>query len=173
MKQNNEELYDLIRTGIENNHEQAKEFIEKFDISACDFISEFQCSLLQKAISSNKYDIAKFLIEQNCNLDNVDDMGNTALTYLLSGYNNDNKNLYDEMIGMLLEKGVNIDLEDKHHNQALWVALLNAKIPLSIIKRLLDMGADPHHKNQVGKSPYDMVKNYNVPEINDLFSPYI
>ena len=173
MKQNSQYLYDLVRTGFGNKPEQTEEFIGKFDLSSCDFVDEFQTSLLQTAISSRKYDIAQFLIENECNLDNQDDRDNTALIYLLTGYNDDDKEIYDNLIDRLLEKDIDLNLKNKYANQALWCAVMNAKVPLEVIGKLLEKGGDPHHKNRAGRSAYDMVKVFNIPELNEMFEPYI
>jgi ankyrin repeat protein len=165
-------LYELTR-GLGNNDNETKGFIENFTPESCSYISEFNQSLLQSALTSDKYDIAKFLIEQECNLIHQDDRGNTILHYLLGGYNNENKEIYDELLELLLEKNIRLDLGDEHGNQPLWVTVLNAKVPLSVVNKLLEMGADPHHKNKAGRSPYDMVKKYDIKELNEIFEPYV
>lgn len=166
-------LDELIRTGIQDNEKRSEEFVNNFDTSACSYITEFNQTLLQSAISCKKYSIAKFLIKQKCNFNHQDDRGNTVLMYLLGGYNNDNNKLYDKLIHLVVNQGAMLDLTDIHGNQALWVGLLNAKIPLDILELLLKNGADMHHKNNVGKSPYDAVKEYDIEELNNLFQKYL
>jgi len=170
MKKNREYLYDLIRTGFGNNPEQTDEFINKFNLSDCAYIDEFNTSLLQKSISSEKYDIANFLIKQKCNLDNQDDRGYTALHYILAS-----KDKQDyELIDNLLEQNPELELKDyEYGNTPLIEAVMNAKIPLSILEQLLKKGANPHHENKSKMSPYKLVLRYNIKELLDLFSPYL
>jgi len=52
-------------------------------------------------------------------------------------------------------------------------AVVNPKVPPELIERLLEKGADPYHKNKAGRSPYDIVKEYNIPELNKIFAPYL
>jgi len=166
MKQNNNELslFSLTTRGL------GEEFFKKFNLNNCNDIDKFKTSLLQNAISDEKYNIAKFLIEKKCNINNQDERGYTALDYLLSSKNE--KNI--ELINLLLDASPNLELEDfEYGNQPLWTAVMNAKVPLPTTKRLLEMRADPHHKNKAGRSPYDMIKEYNISEINEIFEPYI
>ena len=172
MKQTNGEyLYNIMR-GYNNNTKETAEFTKRFDKKACSYLDKFNNTLLQNAISSEKYDIAKFLIEKECNLDHQDDRGHTALDYLLGGYNDSESKLYDELLDGLLKKDIDLSLENKYGNQALWTAVKNAKIPLKIIEKLLKKGAEPHHKNASDTSPYDMVQIYNIKELSNLFKPY-
>lgn len=120
-------------------------------------------------MSSEKFNIAKFLIEQKCNLDHQDDEGSTALMYLLDGYCDENKELYNELIQLIIAQGAKLDPVDVYGNQALWVGLLNPRVPIEILELLLKNGADMHHKNNVNKSPYDAVKEYNFEDLNELF----
>ncbi len=166
MKQNNENLslFSLTTRGLK------EEFFNKFKEENCNDIDKFKTSLLQNALSDEEYDIAKFLIEKECNLDNQDDRGYTALHYILGSRKERDYELLDE----LLEKNPNLELEDdKYGNTPLMEAVLNPKIPLSILEKLLKRGADPHHKNKTGNSPYDMVKKYNIPELNEIFEPFV
>ena len=166
MKQNNENLslFSLTTRGLKD------EFFHKFEEENCNDIDKFKVSLLQNALSDEEYDIAKFLIEKECNLDNQDDRGYTALHYILGSRKERDYELLDE----LLEKNPNLELEDdKYGNTPLMEAVLNPKIPLSILEKLLKRGADPHHKNKTGNSPYDMVKKYNIPELNEIFEPFV
>ncbi|RUM72907.1 MAG: hypothetical protein DSZ09_00780 [Sulfurovum sp.] len=166
MKQNNEglSLFSLTTRGLKN------EFFKAFKEENCNDIDEFKVSLLQNAISDEEYDIAKFLIEKECNLDNQDDRGYTALHYILGSRDEANYKLFDDLI----EKNVNLELvDDEYGNSPLMEAVLNPKIPLSMIQKLLEKGADPHHKNNVDKSPYDLVQQYNIKELNEIFAPYV
>lgn len=164
MKQNNENLFYLILKG------KKEEFFENFNILLHkNAIDEFNMSLLQDAISNNQIEIAEFLIKNKCNIDHQDSKKNLVLDYILASNNEERYFLVE----ILLDLDARLDLENIYGNQPLWTAVMNAKVPLSIIEKLLEKGADPHHKNAVGKSPYDMVLEFNIKELTDLFEPYI
>ncbi len=164
-----EKIYDIIRTGIGNDDTNTSEFKKIFNKEACSFVSDYGKSLLQKALTSKKYDIAKFLIENECNLNHQDKEGFTALHYILKSRREEEVALAD----MLIDKMEDIDIEDNYGNTPLMEATMNPKVPFEIIKKLLEKGADPYHKNKAGRSPYDMVKEFNIPELNEIFKPYI
>lgn len=166
MKQNNENLnlFRLTTRGLK------EDFLKKFTEESCNDINEFKMSLLQNSISDEEYEIANFLIEKECNLDNQDDRGYTALHYMLGSKNTKDYELFDTLI----EKNPNLELEDNEYgNTPLMEAVMNAKVPLEIIKKLLEKGADPHHKNKADVSPYNMVKKFNFKDLNEIFEPYI
>ncbi len=158
-----------MTTGYDEKEGQYEDFLEHYDKRDCNYIDEFNTSLLQNAISHRKYNIAKFLIENECNLNHQDKEGFTALHYVLKSRREEEVALAD----MLIEKMDDIDIEDSYGNTPLWYAVKNPKISLEIIKKLLEKGADPYHKNNVGKTPLDVVKRLNIPELNEIFKPYI
>ena len=164
MKQNNKvDIFQIIRRGT---LEEFNLNIDSFDINLVD---EYGYSMLHEAISYNKYEICDILIERGIDVNIRDKNGKTALQYVLSDKNEESHYLVD----ILLANGARLDIEDNYGNQALWTAVLNAKIPLEIIDNLLKKGADPLHKNKAGRSPYDMVLNYDIKELTDIFEPYV
>lgn len=166
-------LFNLIITGIGNNNEQTEVFIKKFNKNICNFITKRNKTLLQEAFSSRKYNIARFLIEQDCNLNYQDEEGSTILMYFIFSYNNENKDIYGKLIDLLIEKKVNLNLVDKYGNNVLWYAYGNATIPLNILELLLKNGSNPYHKNKVNKSTYDYVLKDNIEDIKELFKLYV
>ncbi|MDY0403609.1 ankyrin repeat domain-containing protein [Sulfurovum sp.] len=166
MNQNENSLFYLIEQGKDTK------FIERFNPKKdCNKISAYNQSLLQNAISEKQLNIAEFLIKNNCNINHQDNNGYTALDYILT-----NRVCTERyyLIEMLLDLDVRLDFEDKkYRNQPLFEAVRNPKIPLELIEKFLKKGANPHHKNIAGISPYDMVVKFNIPELTEIFRPYI
>ena len=155
---------------FKNNKES---FFKNFSEKDCNLVDKYEQSLLQEALSysfsRDKYTIAKFLIENKCNLNHQDKKGLTALHYILSSRIDEKITLAD----ILIDNMEDIDIEDNYGNTPLWYALKNPKIPMKIIEKLLKRGANPYHKNNVKKTPLDVVKRLNNPELNNIFKPYI
>lgn len=166
---NGKNLYDIVTTGYGEKEGQYEAFVKSYRQEDCNYIDEFNASLLQNAISHRKYTIAKYLIDHGCNLEHQDKEGFTALHYILSSRRDEELALAERLI----EKMNNIDLEDKYGNTPLWYAVKNPKVPPKLIEKLLENGADPYHKNNVGKTPLDVVKRLNIPELNKIFAPYL
>lgn len=150
-----------------------KSFFDKFDMEDCSLIDTYGHSLLMEALSyssaKEKVNIAKFLIENECNLNHQDKEGFTALHYVLKSRREDEVVLAD----MLIDKMDDIDTEDNYGNTPLMEATMNPKVPLKIIEKLLKKGADSYHKNKAGRSPCDMVKEFNIPELTEIFESYV
>lgn len=70
----------------------------------------------------------RILIKEECNLDYQDKNGFTILIYFVSNYDNEKKDLYEELIYLLIEKKVKVDLIDKYGNDVLWYALEILKV---------------------------------------------
>ena len=155
---------------FKNNKES---FFKNFSEKDCNLVDKYEQSLLQEALSysfsRDKYTIAKFLIENKCNLNHQDKKGLTALHYILSSRIDEKITLAD----ILIDNMEDIDIEDNYGNTTLMEAVVNPKITLEIIEKLLKKGANPYHKNKAGHSPYDKVIEYNIPELNNIFKPYI
>lgn len=103
-------------------------------------------------------DIATDLIGRGIDLDYQDTDGATALNYCIE-YN-------DEVTATLLvQQNININIEDKYGNQALWYAVFNARGEYNLVNLLLANGADAHHKNHAGRSPLDFASQINDNEL--------
>ena len=67
---------------------------------------------------------------------------------------------------LLIDAGAEIDAQNIHGNTPLWVAIINYKGDDSnVIELLLKRGANPHIKNNAGKTPIELAKliaNYDV-----------
>lgn len=108
-----------------------------FDINELD---QSDCSLLQLAISYNKWDIAKDLIKRGINLDNQDKNGSTALHYLCVGNTN------PEILENVLKAGANPDIRNKEKMTPLFlvrrICYADSEEKYRLMRMFLDYGAD-------------------------------
>lgn len=71
----------------------------------------------------------------------------------------------------LLEAGARVDLLDKFGNSALWRAAFGYQGgEPTLIRRLLEAGADPDAKNHAGRSPREMALIFDRPGIRTVFT---
>ena len=110
--------------------------------------------------------MALFLIDNDIDLNIRDKNGQTILHYVALN------NQY-EIAKALLKKSANLGIEDFHGNQPLWTAVFNDKggnNRIEIIKLFLEYGADKDHKNNVSKSPKDIVNIAGYDNLKGLFT---
>mgnify|MGYP002136588126 CR=1 FL=1 len=74
-----------------------------------------------------------------------------------------------DVVGVLLEKGMNINQQDVHGYTPLMYAVLENKPEL--VKALLDKGADPHITNKLGKTAMHIALQSKDPQ--SLAVPFI
>ena len=134
-----------------------------FDINVVD---KFGYSALHIACADvNLVSMAELLIDLGINVNIQDAKGATALHYVAE-YGQ------DYLAGLLLKKGADLSIQDKYGNQPLWTATFNDKgfgRRFGMIKLFLDNGADARHKNNVGKSPQDIVLIAGYKNLESLF----
>jgi ankyrin repeat protein len=119
-------------------------------------------SYLQIAIH-DRPDLVPYLLAFDVDINNQDlRTKSTALHYTLARPRRD-------LAELLLEKGADVNIVDKYGNGALWTALFNAAKDYSLVKKIVEKGGDPHHKNKVGKSPFDMAVTRKEDEIVQYF----
>ncbi len=99
-------------------------------------------NLLQTAIS-RRPDLVEGLLDKGVDVDHQDKDGYTALHYALERANS-------PMAARILAKKSNVNLINKHGNGPLWAAVMKFKSGTGIVETLIAMGADKHHKNNVG-----------------------
>ena len=151
---------------IENKVEDLKGLLENGSEDA-GLIKPYGQGLLLHASIKGHYNMAGYLIEKGCKVNEKDTKGYTAL-HAASYYH------FENIVDLLIRSGAWIDSEDNFGNTALMEAVFTFKSNLSVIRLLLENGADPFHKNNTGISPFSLAqesKKYEVVEsINSLGS---
>ena len=61
-------------------------------------------------------------------------------------------------VALLLELGATVDVRDGFGNTPLWRAVFSARGDASVVRRLLDAGADPDLANDSGVSPRQLAR---------------
>ena len=110
--------------------------------------------------------MVKILIDSGINLNLQNNEGITSL-HCAAIYNN------FSLADLLLRHGADLSIEDKYGNQPLWTATFNDKgrnERREMIKLFLKYGADVNHKNNVGKSPKDIVQIAGYKNLEDIIS---
>jgi ankyrin repeat protein len=128
-------------------------------------IDNYGYSALHIASSKLYHEIAMLLIHQNINVNIQDKEGQTILHYA-AVYNQLN------IAEAALAKGADLLRKDIYGNQPLWTAVFNdkgANERIDIIRLFLQHGADPDHKNNVNKSPLDIIKIAGYNNLKPLF----
>jgi len=74
------------------------------------------------------------------------------------------------ILAYILEHGGNTEVYDRFGNGPLWHATFNARGDYEIVKLLLKYGANAHHKNEAGRSPYDFANTIADKELLSIFS---
>jgi ankyrin repeat protein len=148
----NSDLFDMLLL-----HESEKFMKEIEKIENINFLNKTKANLLQKALSEKLFLIAKELINRGINLNNQDINGMTALHYLSDHFDLG-------MAKLLLEKGADVNIKDKHGNNPLWYSLSNNKC-IELTKLFVSAGADIYSKNLYGKSVFDKTLKYEGEEL--------
>lgn len=156
--------FDVLHIAEYGTPEEMREAINKnVDINMKD---DEGITPLMGAIAYDHLEIAKLLLENGASVDIQDDNGFTPLHYAY-------EYIMPDIAKAMVEKNPKIlNKENKYGNQPLWTAVTQAQIPLEHLEFLLKKGADINHKNKTNSSPYDLVKEYNVDELTELFARY-
>lgn len=153
-KNNIENVFQLIRL---NQFESLKKEINEDNVS--EFINEYHQNLLQEAVAHKKNEIVAYLLYCNIDVNHSDKDGKTPLHY--ATVHNDIKSTQ-----LLLNKdAMEINKKDIYGNNALWVAVFNARGNYDIVKLLKQLDADSNSKNKNNKSPLDFAKQIGDEEL--------
>ena len=117
-------------------------------------LNDLDSPTLNVAVSRNKPDIAKSLLENGANVNERNPAGNTPLHLAIINNNPD-------MVSLLLENGANVN--ERNTMEATPLHLAYNKKP-EISKLLLAKGADMNSTNRVGLTPLDI--NPGLAQIN-------
>jgi len=114
--------------------------------------------LMEAAIHS-QYEICELLIQAGADVNAREKRKWTALHFAAQEDNRD-------VVKLLLENGAEVDAEDDYKNTPLLRSVLNCKGGRGeVIKLLLQHGADRHHKNKSGNSPWEIalkIANFDI-----------
>ncbi|MEP6612872.1 MAG: ankyrin repeat domain-containing protein [Mucilaginibacter sp.] len=153
------DFFDLVER---NDVKKVQELINNgIDINRKD---KFGYSAIHTTMVKNLPDMAKILIDGSINLNLQNNEGITSL-HCAAIYNN------FSLADLLLRHGADLSIEDKYGNQPLWTATFNDKgrnERREMIKLFLKNGADVNHKNNVGKSPKDIVLIAGYKNLEDI-----
>ncbi len=144
----NVNIFSIIRNG---DFESYLKNIDQIDINITQVDG---CSMLHRALSNYKFDIALDLIHRLININLQDKKGMTSLHYI-SFYPN------IEVANALISNGGNIEMNDLYGNTPLWYAVVNARRKYEIVDLFMQNLANPNSVNKVGKTPLDFAQKIN------------
>lgn len=161
-------IEDCISAGIPEHNATLERFIKRgFDINYTVPVKEETITMLKKmgataqveftkkygfkrvvdyAIMANNLDLVAWLLDNGAKLEKADDKG--GMTFSLT------TNI--EMIKLLVERGVNINTTLPGSNISILQLNISSMDPRNF-EQLLKMGANPNHKDAMGKSVVDHV----------------
>ncbi len=138
-------LYELI---CDDDFLKIEEFLKLYGIDSVDRDGQ---NFLMTCIVENKKDFVIKLIELGIDINAQRHDGFSALHFAV-------QEEYLDLVNILLDKKVNVNLQDDWGNTPLWRGLMNS-VNEKIIIELLNHGADLYIKNNNGVAPIDLVED--------------
>lgn len=139
------------------------------DINMVEEEGSLKSNLLQSAITYNKFNVVKDLINRGIDINYQNSNGETALILSVSHQRP------VEWTRLLIENGANVNTLDRHKNNALWYAVMMLRGKYCYyydnIIELLKNGADPYNVNRYGHTPLSAAQYKK--DFGTFFEPYI
>ncbi len=162
IKPNTNELLTAIAYG------DREEIVATFDGMDCSFTDAKGQNVLFPAIAK-KRGLTAFFLDRGAGMDQQNIDGNTPLHLAAA-------NMDIDSARVLLERGADVTLENKHGNQVLWAALMEAikvvNLPqgYELLEMLLAHGAERDHRNHADMTPRFFVeRNVRDARIRGMF----
>lgn len=153
------DLFQIVRLG------EIDSFINQIAKADIDQVNEYNQNLLHESVANDRIRIGTLLIKKGINLDQKDVSGQTSLHHAAL------HNSY-ELAEKIIEYGGNLSIADSYGNEPLWTAVFNARGKYDIVKLYLKNGANPNHKNNSDRSPFDFAIQIKDPELIELLENY-
>ena len=122
--------------------------------------SEGRTALIN-SVSEKQIELVRWLLDNGADVNIQDRGGYSALHFAAQ----------ERLVAigkLLLDHNADLELRDKYGNTPLWTAVMNSRQELSIIKLLLDKGANLHNINGVGRTPKQMIDAIYGDTFNDI-----
>ena len=157
--------YDFIETLLKNKANVDKEYgvetplmvasrngnmelvklliLNEYNKANVNYTNIFEENALWKALNAKKYDVLKFLVENNADINKRDICGNTPL-FVVSRDGN------MELVKFFIQKNADLDLENENEETPLIIACVKNEIDIAIF--LINNGADVNKKDVFGRN---------------------
>ena len=138
---------DNLRYNInQGDFETAKRTLKEFGINFLD--GDGRTALINSVIE-NKIEFVNWLLDNGADINIQDSGGYSALHFV-------GQERLVEIGKQLLNRNPNLELRDNYGNTPLWTAVMNSRQSLSVVKLLLDKGANVENVNNAGRTPGQM-----------------
>lgn len=148
-------MFELIRNG------DTKGAQAMLNMVPMESVNEAGQSFLHQAIVHGRKEITTLLLAQGIDVNAADGTGATPLHFC---------GVYRraDLAQELIAHHADVNRLDKYGNGPLWAAVFNARGDCSVVRLLVEHGADPNHVNNAGRSPIDMAKRLSDIELISL-----
>lgn len=154
------DIFAIVRFGDFSEYRDA---IESVDINVVD---ENGSNLLGPAIAYNRSEITRDLLARGIDINHRGERGMTPLQLAIQW-----KNI--ELARQLVNLGSDLNFRDIYGNNALWYAIGNPQIDYDFVKLMLEKGADPYRKNNIGRSSVDSAEQIGDDKLIEMLSSVV